>query len=652
VNFRKKALVLALCTASPVWADDAPRLSTVIVSASLIEEEASTSPAFTTVITKEDIAKSAINGLADLLRETVGVNNFSDNNGRDELQIRGLGGQYTLILVNGKRVSSSGALWRGGDFDYSSVPLESIERVEIVRGPMSSLYGADAIGGVINIITKKPQSGEWHTQVTGEYRTIESGDGGDQHRVALSTSGALTDTTKLAIAGEQYEHDAWYPITKSDTEVPNLEHKKAQNLVSTLTWSPNKEHSFDFDLGYNNDERPYALYSGNDYREQEITRVDFGVTHKGKWSWGETTTYIKQENSDIDDFNSRYDAPQQRNLKEENTYAKSYLTTVLGQNALTAGVDYRHQEIKDAATYMRTGSFSLDQIAIFAQDEIELVKHLDLTLGGRLDNHKIFGDHFSPKAYLIYQATEDFILKGGVSKAFKAPDGSKLSEEYRVISCNKACYLAGNPDLKPESSTSYEAGFEFKKTSWDLSVSLFKNDIDDLIEREIGYNANNDPISAKWINIAKAMTRGVEVQTDITLAPTLTLRGNYTYLDTDYTNIDGQKTVLEYRAKDKATLGLNWKISQAFTADLTVNYLAGMQYASSWVFDGSNWVQAFSTLPSYYRTDLAFAYQASKAATIRFGVKNLEDVRLDEKDKNFTTHELGRNYYVSASYSF
>merc|ERR1712000_657517 len=111
-------------------------------------------PAFTTVVTADDIAKTSVNSLPDLLRNTVGVNNLSNAAGRDELQIRGLGGEYTLVLVNGKRVSSGGAFAKGSDADLSSFPLNNIERVEVIRGPMAAIYGSDAIGGVVNIITK------------------------------------------------------------------------------------------------------------------------------------------------------------------------------------------------------------------------------------------------------------------------------------------------------------------------------------------------------------------------------------------------------------------------------------------------------------------------------------------------------------------
>jgi outer membrane receptor for ferrienterochelin and colicins len=632
----------------PAFADDAGGVgdgSVVVVTASMRAHTVAAAPAFTTVITAEDIARSPVNGLADLLRDSVGVNNQTDDNGRDEIRIRGLGGKYTLMLVNGKRVSSGGAWWRGGDFDFSSIPLSSIKRVEIVRGPMAALYGSDAMGGVINIITW-PATKEWKGSMTGEYRTVDSGYGGDQYRVGANLSGALSDTFSLSLAGERYDRDAWWGAPASDaTRTPRLEEKKASNLTGTLTWQLAENQSLDFDLGYNKDKRPrvmyyYAFYpewnfESKDIRDQEIERNTYGLTHRASWDWGNTTAYVTRESAEIHDFNTRYDAPQQRTLKEENTYAKFYGNTTFGINALTAGVDLRRQVIRDAVSYKDTGKVSTDSKAVFVEDELALAKDLHLTLAGRLDDHSVFGSHFSPKSYLVWQSNDSLTVKGGISKAFKAPEAYQLTKEYRIVSCGGSCFLAGNPELSPETSTNYELGFEVHQKGWDLTAVAFKNDVDDMIVAT--YDAPTN--SRRWVNVAQAKTKGLELEASLQLHPSLTLSGNFTHLKADYVNENGKTTVLDNRPENVGRIGLAWTAVPGAQASLSAHY-TGKQFYSG------------KELPAYTRVDLGLSAKVGKHWTLRTGVKNLTDVDLSEKSKDFSFFELGRNYYVSATYGF
>ncbi|MFZ6875168.1 TonB-dependent receptor domain-containing protein [Undibacterium sp. Di27W] len=617
----------------------------VVVTATLRNHSIASAPAFTTVVTAEDIVKSPVNSLADLLRDTVGVNNQTDGTGRDEIQIRGLAGKYTLILVNGKRISSGGALWRGSDFDFSSIPLNSIKRVEIVRGPMAALYGSDAIGGVINIITKTPGK-EWTGTFNTEYRKVATGDQGDQYRIGAATSGVINDQLSLAISGEVYDRQPWFSTSAFDPTRPaRLEKKQSQNLVTTTTWKLSDAQSLDFDFGYNKDKRPYALYyyayypeykfEAKDYREQEINRYTYGVTHKASWDWCTTTAFLSQEDTAIDDFNSRYNKPQQRLLKENNTYAKVYANTELGINSLTAGIDLRRQVIKDPLTYLKTGKVSTRSSAIFLEDEISLSKDLHLTLAGRVDDSNTFGNHFSPKTYLSYQVNNVVTVKGGISKAFKAPDAYQLSPEYSVISCAGACYLSGNPNLKPETSTNFEAGFEAHQKGWNMSAVVFKNDVDSMIV------SNYDSVknTRNWINVAKARTSGIELQGDMEINPAFSINANYTHLKADYIDERGKETKLDNRPADVALLGVNWKATSLLQTGLTAHYI-GRQFYSN------------AELPSYTRLDWNLSARVRDNLTLRVGVKNLSNVSLEQKSKDFAYFELGRNYYVSATLAF
>jgi outer membrane receptor for ferrienterochelin and colicins len=656
--FAKKKLIVSMLAAFPVIgfaqsSDDASsnnglQLDTLVVTATMEAKKIEDIPAFATVVTKDDIAKSTVSSVADLLRETVGVNNLSDSTGRDEVQIRGLGGGYTVILVNGKRVSAGSAFDKGSDTDLNSVPLNSIERVEIIRGPMSVLYGADAIGGVVNIITKRPQADAgWTGTANAEIRKIESGEGGDQYRLGVSGMGAISDKVALSVSVEDLRQKAWF-ANGSDIS-PLREKKNAQNLASTLTWQVADNQEIDVDFGYNHDERPYQVFNtGGATREQKITRTDLAITHKGRWDWANTTAYIKREESDIYDYNSQYDEPEAHSgLEANNTYAKGYANKVIGMHALMAGVDYQNEQLKNSYTLLDSGEYNVDQYGLFAQDEIALTDKLIFTLGGRVDNHDIYGNNFSPKAYLVYNASNAWTIKGGITKAFKAPEVSKLSEEYRTVSCGGSCTLSGNPDLEAETSISYEFGMDYHTRSLNVTAAVFRNDIDNLIEREVGYDGSGNANSAKWINVATAMTQGLELSASTSLTDDLLLKANYTYLDTEAEDSSGLKTVLTGRPEHQASVSFDYQATDTLSTYLTVNYLSGMQY-STWV----SGADVYSVLPSYYRTDIGIVADVMDSLTIRAGIKNVGDVRLDEEDTGYTTYELGRNYFVSAAYNF
>lgn len=638
--FAKKCLALSVLAALPCASFAAGvELDELLVTATLASQKSEEAPAFATVITSDDIKKSAVSSLSDLMRETVGVNNSTDSSGRDEIQIRGLDGAYTVILVNGKRVSSSSAFAKGSDTDLNSVPLNAIERVEIIRGPMSALYGADAIGGVVNIITKQPLDDQWQRTVNAEVRMIESGDEGTQYRLGASAQGPLADNLKVSLSAEAQQQDPWY--LNAEDEVSQREERKVQNLNSTLAWQATAEQSVDFDFGYNHDKRPYQAYSAGAYREQEITRIDLGATYKGAWDWGNTTAFIKQENSDVSDYNSRYPTPDHDNLEQRNTYAKAYADAAFGAHNVLAGMDYKLEKVTDPY-FLENGSDSTDQYGVFVQDGIALNDAVNLTLSGRMDDHEIYGSNFSPKAYLVVDAGDGLTIKGGVSQAFKAPSIAQSNSSYSQVSCGGSCFLSGNSDLEAETSTSYEIGFELRKASYDLSAAIFKNDIDNMITRTV--DRSTDPISVQWVNVNKAMTQGFELSTSMDLTEDLMVSANYTFLDTESEDDSGNVTELTGRAKHQAMIGFDHQTTDRLATFLNVNFISGMK--------GTDDNNDIKTLSSYYRADVGVIADVTDDLVIRAGIKNLNDVRLDEEDSDFTTFELGRSYYVSANYHF
>jgi Outer membrane receptor for ferrienterochelin and colicins len=168
--------VSALSLALPVTA--ATEGEQMVVTAAATEQSVKDAPASISVITQEDLQRKPVQNLKDILKEVPGVQLTNEGDNRQGVSIRGLDSSYTLILIDGKRVNSRNAVFRHNDFDLNWIPADSIERIEVVRGPMSSLYGSDALGGVVNIITKKIGQ-KWTGSITADTTIQENRDRGD-----------------------------------------------------------------------------------------------------------------------------------------------------------------------------------------------------------------------------------------------------------------------------------------------------------------------------------------------------------------------------------------------------------------------------------------------------------------------------------------
>ena len=180
----------AMSLALPVIAAESG--DTMVVTASATEQNLKDAPASISVITQEDLQRKPVQNLKDVLRDVPGVQLTSEGDNRKGVSIRGLDSSYTLILIDGKRVNSRNAVFRHNDFDLNWVPVDAIERIEVVRGPMSSLYGSDALGGVVNIITKKIGQ-KWTGTLSADSTIQEHRDRGDTYDGQFYTSGPLVD---------------------------------------------------------------------------------------------------------------------------------------------------------------------------------------------------------------------------------------------------------------------------------------------------------------------------------------------------------------------------------------------------------------------------------------------------------------------------
>lgn len=663
---RRISLLLSLCflpvsgqaLAQDASAEKASELKTLVVTASSHEQELRDAPASISVLTREELEKRPLNDLSGALGGVEGVTLARNGNGVPTVQLRGLGSAYTLILVDGKRVNSTSAVFRGNDYDLGWVPLADIERIEIVRGPMSSLYGSDAIGGVVNIITRKVGK-TWSGSLKQEFVAAEGDKAGDSFSSNVSVRGPLVaDTLGLSLSGGYDKREADKGVNQSgQAGMPRRENRYGS---ARLDWTPSKQH--EISTSYD--------YSLRDHDHFLLKRDAFSVGHKGRYDFGRSElNFYADETRNKTGTTTGEINPNKANTEVLDGKLIVPVESFLNQ-IVTVGGDVRRERLEDkkllsgppgSPAYGKEPEISVRQHALFIEDELELRDDLRLTLGSRHDQHEKFGGHNSPRGYLVYHALPGLTFKGGVARAFRAPTLLQNSPQWGSVSCGSAttgCYIVGNADLEPETSTSRELGLQFERGQWNGSVMGFHTDLKNMIDitsrtnnrtlapsysNFVGFLADGRPIFA-YQNISRVRSKGVESSLRGQITRELGLRASYTY--TNAKNLSsGQALDMVNRSKHVANLALDWQLDARLSLSGNARY-NGNQYTVA-----PTATSAGTKKGGYSIFDLSAAYRLSDLVTLRGGVMNLADRKV-ERETSTDFNEEGRRYYMSATLSF
>ncbi|WP_312804665.1 catecholate siderophore receptor CirA [Atlantibacter hermannii] len=639
----------ALSLALPVMAANTQE-ETMVVSASATEQNLKDAPASISVITQQDLQRKPVQNLKEVLKEVPGVQLTNEGDNRQGVSIRGLSSSYTLILVDGKRVNSRNAVFRHNDFDLNWIPVDAIERIEVVRGPMSSLYGSDALGGVVNIITRKVGK-SWHGTFTADTTVQEHRDRGDTWNGQFFTSGPLIDDVLgVKVSGNLAKREKDAQQQSSTGETPRIEGFTNRNANVEFNWTPNQDHDFDFAYGRDRQDR-----DSDSLAKDRLDRETWAIGHHGRWDLGNSELRFYGEKIDNNDPGSTSTI-----TSESNTLDGKYVLPIGAINQLlTFGGEYRHDSLTDPVnlTGGTSSKTSANQYALFLEDEWRIIDPLAFTAGLRMDDHETYGDHWSPRAYLVYNATDTLTIKGGWSTAFKAPSLLQLSPDWTTGSCRGACEIVGSADLKPETSESYEIGLYYAgEEGWldgvTASVTTFQNDIDDMINIDrtpnrnlaptysnfVGFNRDGEPIF-RYYNVNKARIRGVETELKVPFNDQWKLTLNYTYNDGRDLSA-GDNKPLSSLPFHTANGTLDWTPLDEWSFYVSGNY-TGEQRST----------QAASTANGgYVIWNAGAAWQATKNVKLRTGVLNLGDKDLSREDYSY--NEDGRRYFVAMDYRF
>lgn len=619
VPFARSALAVALlgCTL-PALANEPVNLDAMVVSASGFEQKITDAPASISVISGEALKKRRVASLAEALTDVEGVD-VSGSPGKTgglNISIRGMGSAYTLILVDGKRQDIAGNVTPNGFGETKTSflpPVNAIERIEVIRGPMSTLYGSDAMGGVINIITKKV-SPEWTGSVTAETTLQEHDEYGSSKGTNAYLSGPLVeDKLGLTLRGKWQERDASDLTYKglNGIEVPLA---SGYSPVESDLWSgggrlsftPNEAHEVLLD--YEKSEQTYdnstgqlgTLGAAGGYeKEQQYKREQYSLTHTGRFAFGTLETGLTRNTTETvgrmvpTALNSipGVSAGGKRMLEGENTIFDIKLLSSIGNHNFTIGGQHWETELDNG---LNSQPLEFTMKALFLEDEWHLRDDLALTLGVRHDRHSDFGSNTSPRAYLVWNTNDNWTIKGGVSKAFRAPSVDELTDGIADIRGQGHSPVPGNPDLKPETSTSAELGFYFDNLEdFNANLTLFRNEFKDKLTSQAVWNceapagdgtggtrvpsepcitipggpwhdnwsrvAYNNTSFNKPVNVDEAITQGVEIAGRYQLAPAWSLSANYTYTDTEQKSGENNGWPLNDTPRHQLNASLNWQ---------------------------------------------------------------------------------------------
>ncbi len=598
------------------------------------------------IVTAKEIRQSGAKDVMDAIRRTTGVSagvNSSSISGRKAIQIRGMSSSHVLIMIDGKRLTNTDAQVGHSNFQLNALPIESVDHIEIVRGPMSSLYGSAGMAGVVNIVTKK--AGEkWQSAVDLYAGELDNGNGGDESSLAFSTRGRIGEYLSVNLG---VESSYTQPTEDKDGDlshgvlITEMEGKNLDTYNAGLVLKFNPQHQVSLDTNRADEHRNKA---GSKY--YDIENHIYSVGYKGHF--GDLTVDAKAYESYSDDY---FIPRSYHHYLTDTVFTIDLIKSLSESSQLILGSELRREEYKKNYDDPTKTDFKgeADYTSVFVQNDLSFMDdRLGVTLGLRYDDHEKFGDEFSPKVYLDYEVNDEHRINLGYGHGFKAPTVTESSDDYHSyipFGGGVGHSFVGNSSLQPETSDSLELSWEYQSGSTHTRAALFYNDIEDLIiARDTGTTEVVFPFTYdihQYSNVSTAITQGLELEFSRPITDALEFAANYTYLDTEDGDNDDKQ--LPYRSHHSGNVLL------------THHYVPwGLTTALNWEYIGSQYMDDAEDdkVPGYSLLDLTLSKKLTSIIELRAGVTNISDTRLKEKDDNFDTEERGRFYFVGARMTF
>ena len=510
--------------------------------------------------------------------------------------------KYTLVLVDGQRLKGRHA----ESIDLDHIPIDMIDRIEVIKGPSSVLYGSDAVAGVINIITKS-------APLKSTFDAYASYGTGNTLRAMLNY-GSQIGKFRYLLCGSK---------NKSDNMGSGYEYD-GYNIQGKFEYDFSESNRVALSIGYFNEK--------GDYLDDEKFNLNLS------WRIGiDRVSYliVKGFRYQSDRLDAR-PGRDPRTWDENTTRGEVQYVRMFGRNNLiTLGVESRYDEIRytliDGKKHQIINS-------LFAQDEIKLTTPLTLILAFRIDNHDRWGTEFIPKAGIFFKTSENTNLRASIGRGFLAPTLSQLYEKQYYHPWGGGFWLGGNPDLKPETSLGYNFDFEHRFTNNLIArISIFRNNLKNMITSEKTNETINGKPVHRSVNINKAYSQGVELELSARLHESLTGILSYTYLETQ--NI---------------STGKEFPYSPHHTVNLVLNYFnqkLGLNFNLLGKYLGKRYTNTSNTqrLDECYLMDVKITKKIFKGIEFFVAIDNIFNEKIEKESKYF---RQGRTYTAGMKVRF
>ncbi|WP_445375011.1 ligand-gated channel protein [Photorhabdus tasmaniensis] len=653
-NKRKIALgVIAAISSGSVFAASSSNDTIVVTTASGFQQKIEDAPASISVVSREQLETKAYRDVTDALKDVPGVV-VTGGGSSSDISIRGMASKYTMMLVDGKRVDTRNTR---PNSDGSGIeqgwlpPLAAIERIEVIRGPMSSLYGSDAMGGVINVITRKAQK-EWKTSLRADTTLTERKNSGNSHQSSIYAAGPIIDGLLGLKVHGLYSH------RREDKFIGGFNKQEMRNGSATFSLTPDEQNTFDFVAGRYEQDRDSTIGKTRectprscDDNINRYKRNNYSITHNGNYDFGTINTYIQRDES----------RNPGRDMKYNETVFNNHSVFILDDHTVSMGGQYRYEDLRDDGNQLPSAS-DVNKLtrwswALVAEDEWQMTNDFALTGGIRMDKDENFGAHWTPRLYGVWHVDEQWTIKGGVSTGYRSPDLRHVAPNWGQATGGRFLkgMILGNSDLKPEKTVSEEISVIWNnQDNFNIGVTVFNTDFKDKITEirdcDKGSAKPCAPVNgvtydfiSKRENVDKVNMHGVEATMNWDIIEDWSLTANYTYTDSEQKSGDFKGKALNKTPKHMANATLNWQTLPEMQTWTRVNFRGKTSdYLSRTRMDKGT--------PSYTFVDIGASYNLTKELRVLGGVYNVFDKRVTEE--NYGAQLDGRRYNIGITYDF